>query len=351
MILQKQPANYGWPYCYVPGKPYADWDYVDQRLARLLRLQQPRQRLAEQPRAAGGLVRQWRPASTSRTTRRGRCGGPTAPTRPRRRSTTSSAAARWPARATSTTPRTRRRRSSRSTSTTATSSSSGRRTGCRPSPSTPTARSRTAGRSCRSTPSSSRWTCSSGRRRALRARLRQRLGRQQRRHRPVPRQLRGGQPQADGQGQRRQGLRRRAADGQLRRLGLDRSRRGPAQLQLGLHQRRHARRHHGQGHPHLHHARRGRRPPDRDRRQGRLVGAELPDRGRQHPPGGEDRLAGRRHADRARPADDLPGVRDRRRGRLGGRLHQGRRHALARAQLARASVRDRLARAPTARAR
>jgi glucose/arabinose dehydrogenase/PKD repeat protein len=30
MILQKQPANYGWPYCYVPGKPYADWDYVTQ---------------------------------------------------------------------------------------------------------------------------------------------------------------------------------------------------------------------------------------------------------------------------------------------------------------------------------
>jgi len=30
MILQKQPANYGWPYCYVPNKPYADWDYINQ---------------------------------------------------------------------------------------------------------------------------------------------------------------------------------------------------------------------------------------------------------------------------------------------------------------------------------
>ncbi|MDA0160263.1 PQQ-dependent sugar dehydrogenase [Solirubrobacter ginsenosidimutans] len=28
MILAKQPANFGWPYCYVPGLPYADWDYV-----------------------------------------------------------------------------------------------------------------------------------------------------------------------------------------------------------------------------------------------------------------------------------------------------------------------------------
>jgi glucose/arabinose dehydrogenase len=28
MILQRQPANYGWPYCYVPNLPYADWDYV-----------------------------------------------------------------------------------------------------------------------------------------------------------------------------------------------------------------------------------------------------------------------------------------------------------------------------------
>jgi glucose/arabinose dehydrogenase/PKD repeat protein len=28
MTLHKQPANYGWPYCYVPGFPYADWDYV-----------------------------------------------------------------------------------------------------------------------------------------------------------------------------------------------------------------------------------------------------------------------------------------------------------------------------------
>jgi glucose/arabinose dehydrogenase len=27
-ILTKRPANFGWPYCYVPGFPYADWDYV-----------------------------------------------------------------------------------------------------------------------------------------------------------------------------------------------------------------------------------------------------------------------------------------------------------------------------------
>ena len=28
MIRTTKPANYGWPYCYVPGFPYADWDYV-----------------------------------------------------------------------------------------------------------------------------------------------------------------------------------------------------------------------------------------------------------------------------------------------------------------------------------
>lgn len=28
MIRTTRPANFGWPYCYVPGHPYADWDYV-----------------------------------------------------------------------------------------------------------------------------------------------------------------------------------------------------------------------------------------------------------------------------------------------------------------------------------
>ena len=28
MIRTTKPANFGWPYCYVPGFPYADWDYV-----------------------------------------------------------------------------------------------------------------------------------------------------------------------------------------------------------------------------------------------------------------------------------------------------------------------------------
>jgi glucose/arabinose dehydrogenase len=28
MIRTTKPANFGWPYCYVPGQPYGDWDYV-----------------------------------------------------------------------------------------------------------------------------------------------------------------------------------------------------------------------------------------------------------------------------------------------------------------------------------
>ena len=108
--------------------------------ARLLRLQQPRQQLAQQPHAAGQHVRQRRVCWTSRTRRRARCGGPTAPARRRRRSRTSSAAARWPARATRSTRQPVDVASSRPGSTTATSSSTGRRTGSRPRRSTPTAR-------------------------------------------------------------------------------------------------------------------------------------------------------------------------------------------------------------------
>ena len=190
------------------------------------------------------------------------------------------------------------------------------------------------------------------RRLALRAGLRQRLGLQQRRHRPVQGQLRRGQPQADDQGLRGQGLRRRAADGQLRRRRVGGPGRGRhAVLRLGLHQRRHDRRDDRQGEPHLHHAGRGHGAPDRQRRQGRLVDPELPDRGRQHPPGREDRRTRGRHAGRDRPAAELPRLGERRRGRRDGRLHQGRGHSLARPQLARAPGRDRHARRRTAPAR
>ncbi len=81
--------------------------------------------------------------------------------------------------------------------------------------------------------------------------VRQRLGREQRRHGPVPRHLRRRQPPSGDQGERGQGLRRHAADGQLRRLRLVRPGRRRAHLQLGLDERRHGRRHRRQGQPHV----------------------------------------------------------------------------------------------------
>ena len=151
MIRATQPANYRLAVLLRPGLPVRGLGLRRRALARLLRLQQPGQQLAQQPDAAGEQLRQRGPAghpgrdaahdvvdlqrrlahdAVLRPLRRRRDGRPDLQP---------------------TTPPTRRRRSSRRGSTTATSSSTGRRTGSRRSPSTPTARSRTASSSCRCT--------------------------------------------------------------------------------------------------------------------------------------------------------------------------------------------------------
>ena len=66
MILQKQPANYGWPYCYVPGKPYADWDYVGRVSRGYYDCNNLVNDSPEQPHAAGRARSSTAACSTSR---------------------------------------------------------------------------------------------------------------------------------------------------------------------------------------------------------------------------------------------------------------------------------------------
>ena len=218
MILQKQPANYGWPYCYVPNKPYADWDYINQVSRGYYDcnnlVNDSPNNLAP---PAGSFVDPglrdipdytprtmwWTYSANSPTTPFDDLFGGGSMAGPRYQYDAANPS-------TAKFPEYFNDRYSffewttnwvQTVSFNADGSIKDRRpflpihTFIKP------------------------MDMQLARRRALRARLRQRLGCQQRRHRSVPRQLRGGQPQADGQGQRRQGLRRRAADGQLRASG------------------------------------------------------------------------------------------------------------------------------------
>ena len=169
--------------------------------------------------------------------------GRTAPRPTSRRSRPAPAARRSPGRRTTTTRPTRPRSSSRAGTTTRSSSPTGRATGWRRSSSTPRATRRRTGSpsSCRSPTSATCRTWRSGRRRALRARVGPRLQLRGRRHqprlRPVPDRVREGQPHAEGQGERRQGLRPAGPDRAVLVRRLDRPGRRRAHLPVGLRRR------------------------------------------------------------------------------------------------------------------
>ena len=124
-MLVRRPANYGWPFCATPDKPYVDYDFTPSapQSGEEFNCFRPTNDSAQQHRPAAGCRR-----SCGR-----RSGTATRPaTRACSRSCSTCAAAtgsgRWAARRTSSTPRTARRSGSRACSTATRCSMSGRAT-------------------------------------------------------------------------------------------------------------------------------------------------------------------------------------------------------------------------------